>query len=358
MILSFLASAVGRPHAPPRGAGREQRQRESGELCNGRASLCLRKAALSRTKLMKDYNGFSSAQRNGAQAWLRAEWASGRLAKPVRCCACGQDQGVIDAHAEDYSAPFRAGVTDGFHLCYVCHMNDSLPSQQGGVGRVLRRRGGGPTRRAVLPAQLPFVQGAVYRDRQRRLCGGRGRAASSAGAGRDHHKRLILLNFTYVYATGKSLFRKRKTYLMPVILKTSPDAIKLAAAVDRYCALYRHPDLPKFIIHDFDLKTWEGADVSYKPGCYAVYSAVGVLLVLGKASLSKSVGTRLVRFRHRPVAWEPSPALVQIIEVTEAFEAPSLEEYLIREFQPPFNSQGIKRPPRMLEEIVASVPKI
>jgi hypothetical protein len=71
---------------------------------------------------MKSYNGFSPEARERAARWLRAEWASGRLAKPSVCCACGQDQGVIDAHAEDYSEPFRAGVTDEFHLCFTCHM--------------------------------------------------------------------------------------------------------------------------------------------------------------------------------------------------------------------------------------------
>ena len=68
------------------------------------------------------YNGFSGAQRDRAQAWLRAEWASGRLKRPRVCCACGQDRGVIDAHAEDYSEPFAAGKTDEFHLCFTCHM--------------------------------------------------------------------------------------------------------------------------------------------------------------------------------------------------------------------------------------------
>ena len=71
---------------------------------------------------MKSYNGFSPEARNRAQAWLRAEWTSGRLARPTVCCACGQDRGIIDAHAEDYSEPFKAGVTDEFHLCFTCHM--------------------------------------------------------------------------------------------------------------------------------------------------------------------------------------------------------------------------------------------
>jgi hypothetical protein len=71
---------------------------------------------------MKSYNGFSPEARERAQRWLRAEWISGRLARPSVCCACGQDKGIIDAHAEDYSEPFRPGVTDEFHLCFTCHM--------------------------------------------------------------------------------------------------------------------------------------------------------------------------------------------------------------------------------------------
>lgn len=70
---------------------------------------------------MKDYNGFSGAQRDRAQRWLNKEWVAGRLARPAKCVACGQTEGVIDAHAEVYSEPFRAGVTDGFHLCVICH---------------------------------------------------------------------------------------------------------------------------------------------------------------------------------------------------------------------------------------------
>jgi hypothetical protein len=71
---------------------------------------------------VKSYNGFSPEQRNRAQAWLNSQWRSGELIRPNTCCACGQDKGIIDAHAEDYSEPFAAGKTDEFHLCYRCHM--------------------------------------------------------------------------------------------------------------------------------------------------------------------------------------------------------------------------------------------
>lgn len=71
---------------------------------------------------MNSYNGFTPAQRAKAQAWLNSQWNSGALARPCECHACGQTEGVIDAHAEDYSEPFAAGKTDEFHLCFICHM--------------------------------------------------------------------------------------------------------------------------------------------------------------------------------------------------------------------------------------------
>lgn len=71
---------------------------------------------------MKAYNGFTANQRNKAQAWLNAQWKAGLLEKPSKCCSCGIEKGIIDAHAEDYSEPFAAGKTDQYHLCYRCHM--------------------------------------------------------------------------------------------------------------------------------------------------------------------------------------------------------------------------------------------
>ena len=71
---------------------------------------------------MKDYNGFSAAQRQKSQNWLNQQWRSGALPRPCKCIACGQDKGIIDAHAEDYSEPFAAEKTDQYHLCFRCHM--------------------------------------------------------------------------------------------------------------------------------------------------------------------------------------------------------------------------------------------
>ncbi len=71
---------------------------------------------------MKVYNGFSGDQRAAAQRWLNMMIATGRLTRPTICSACGQAEGPIDMHAEDYSLPFAIGKTDEFRICYSCHM--------------------------------------------------------------------------------------------------------------------------------------------------------------------------------------------------------------------------------------------
>jgi hypothetical protein len=70
---------------------------------------------------MVTYNGFTGQQRAKAQAWLRAQWKSGAVLRPTQCCACGQTEGPIDSHAEDYSQPFGPHLY-AFPLCYFCHM--------------------------------------------------------------------------------------------------------------------------------------------------------------------------------------------------------------------------------------------
>jgi hypothetical protein len=71
--------------------------------------------------VLKTYNGFGHDQRMRALYWLRAEYAAGRRKPPLFCDACGQTEGSIDAHSEDYSEPFGDHI--GRHgLCYRCHM--------------------------------------------------------------------------------------------------------------------------------------------------------------------------------------------------------------------------------------------
>lgn len=70
---------------------------------------------------MRPYNGFSGEARARASAWIRGERRAGRLPKPEECGACGQREGQLDDHAEDYSEPFGPQTVQ-FPLCYRCHM--------------------------------------------------------------------------------------------------------------------------------------------------------------------------------------------------------------------------------------------
>lgn len=70
---------------------------------------------------MNSYNGFAPDQRRRALAWLNREYAAGRRTRPIRCEACGQDRGPIDAHSENYGEPFGPHI-GGFAVCYRCHM--------------------------------------------------------------------------------------------------------------------------------------------------------------------------------------------------------------------------------------------
>lgn len=63
------------------------------------------------------YNGFSGSQRESVQRWLNKQWDAGSLPRPSKCVACGQTEGTIDAHLEDYDTP--ASFVD---MCVTCHM--------------------------------------------------------------------------------------------------------------------------------------------------------------------------------------------------------------------------------------------
>lgn len=85
------------------------------------------------------------------------------------------------------------------------------------------------------------------------------------------------------------------------------------------------------------------------PGVYAMFGEELKLLYVGKASGNSSVGNRLgsyftysenkeCNFCHS--SWKPRFIATATIDREFRFEAPSLEEYLIRELSPRWNTQG------------------
>lgn len=79
-------------------------------------------------RVLKPYNGFSGEQRARAGAWLRAQYKSGAVKRATVCDACGQTEGYIGHHAEDYSEPFGSHVHE-FALCNWCHSAVHLRSK-------------------------------------------------------------------------------------------------------------------------------------------------------------------------------------------------------------------------------------
>jgi len=73
---------------------------------------------------MSPYNGFSPAERAAFAKWQAKEIQAGRIKPAAFCVACGQREGIIHHHAEDYSKPWSEAknIPRDFHLCFTCHM--------------------------------------------------------------------------------------------------------------------------------------------------------------------------------------------------------------------------------------------
>ena len=124
--------------------------------------------------------------------------------------------------------------------------------------------------------------------------------------------------------------------------------VALQEAVAAYHATYRHPDLPALTVHPaLGVQAWWGSPESARPGCYAYFDAAGQILYIGKASMGATLGSRMAAHDHRvPMApWRQLAASVVLIPVDEAFEAPSLEEFLIDRLHPPGNVNGLRAIP-------------
>ena len=67
------------------------------------------------------YNGFSPKQRLKALAYYKKEIAEGRRTLVKICQGCGQTDGLIMAHSEDYSEPFGEHI-GAYTFCYRCHI--------------------------------------------------------------------------------------------------------------------------------------------------------------------------------------------------------------------------------------------
>ena len=71
---------------------------------------------------MREYNGFPSHIRSRAGVFRKRMIYELRIPKtPPACLACGQTEGAMCYHTEDYSEP-HGPHTVAFEICYACHM--------------------------------------------------------------------------------------------------------------------------------------------------------------------------------------------------------------------------------------------
>ncbi len=112
---------------------------------------------------------------------------------------------------------------------------------------------------------------------------------------------------------------------------------RLRQWIEEYCASERHPALSRFSVHGplTYNELWNPASPKFleRPGCYAIYGSGGELRYIGMSVTN--VGSRIASHFSGPTQraefWAngPSATFVEVIEVINPWEAPSLEEYLI-----------------------------
>jgi hypothetical protein len=76
----------------------------------------------------------------GHSPGLMLNGGRGRLPAPLPALPAARRLSPLMQHAEDYSEPFRKGVTDGFHLCFICHMMVHCRHRNQDAWRLYRHR--------------------------------------------------------------------------------------------------------------------------------------------------------------------------------------------------------------------------
>jgi len=122
---------------------------------------------------------------------------------------------------------------------------------------------------------------------------------------------------------------------------------ELKLVIGEFSERYPRPDLDLVLQPLSPIKTeemWQNAD---KCGVYFLFDKNEVLMYIGKASFNSNIGVRVgERFSSKDcrclVDKFCSVTMLATIafQNERAFEAPSIEEYLIRRLQPPLNEVG------------------
>ena len=109
------------------------------------------------------------------------------------------------------------------------------------------------------------------------------------------------------------------------------DSSEIRRLVEDYCSTQRHPSLAKFIVHNtISINNLWKSNVFNGFGCYIFYREDGSVKYIGMSGqISNRLASQLSRATQASPFWIQGPAYyVDIIEVTQPWEAPSLEVYL------------------------------
>ena len=66
------------------------------------------------------YNGYTPNERGKVGRWQNKQYAAG-FPRASECDSCGQTEGLLFHHCEDYGEPYGAHIWK-FPLCYRCHI--------------------------------------------------------------------------------------------------------------------------------------------------------------------------------------------------------------------------------------------
>jgi hypothetical protein len=124
----------------------------------------------------------------------------------------------------------------------------------------------------------------------------------------------------------------------------SADSKEVRRLVDEYCSTQRHPSLSRFIFHGpFTRDSLWKTDVGNRIGCYVIYGIDCSLRYIGMSG--NKIGTRIAKHLSPDVQQSPfwqrrSPAhFIEIIEVFQAWEPYSLEQYFTIKTKPPIDQK-------------------
>lgn len=138
---------------------------------------------------------------------------------------------------------------------------------------------------------------------------------------------------------------------------------KVSAAIADFSSKYRAPGLPHIEISkpvdlfpDAPQKIELGAHTTWKdswpfatrPGVYIIYSSSLDLIYIGKTSMNRCIGKRLYEYFgdgpeciiKKEKLCKARVVVIAAVPKDMPFEAPALEEYLIKKLQPPQNDLG------------------